>query len=857
MSVTKIRDPEWWSWADIIRRADRLGIPNFQRGPVWDTGNRTALLESIYEQSPCGSFVLWEPEDQVDTRRHGVPLRAFGDDAPLWLVDGQQRTRTMLDVYAQLQAPHHETRGSFLVRDRDLAALRAIAPHRPDPEDAPAYSDNGDAQAEISSDGTLWMVVLPAMSVFDRDGTPLFGAHAESRSIRRGPVFRRLQPLPRARFNAEGKLRPVPPIPIGCIPLASLISPDSVFQHADLCRQALAALAELHSGNYDFAHLDILLPWGPQFLTGHAFEKPDTASEPARVMTWTHIAERRAEAQIAAQIQRLVALFRDTWRPVFERFSSMLTGNRFAIGWLPRSGISTAIDAYVRINRAGVRVRAEEQALALLSRARPTLLDDLATFTRDRDGGIGASSGRALLVHESERYMGFPLWMSTVTRFAALLLLGDGARAWLRTTAIEKDTFSYRLDRVGPTETSSGKSTWARQFESPEALIEVAVKQASSALLILDDILSTELYLDHRMARPPGASFTPVLEILSRIPAAEMRELGNDGAFRAALARLLHCMLLHPGIDQADMEALVVTAHGIDEASAQLKASPLPMFGSDRPGDREHLHEAIRRSIHRVVTKLVEVWSRHYSRSGIPTTFGARAAGTLSQLSQFAGDAFEKDVRDARSLRHRAVGWLYAVERRNGAREFSWRAQFEGNEANPLTGVPGGRGEPPMEALLGRVDVADSSAALYPEKQHLVPFSIATRIVAKGGTRATASPSNSIGNLTWLSQRQNGLEALSDRWAVMDSDFDRDNLEARGMLAPATIGENRVTVLDAYRRLSLGLATADTAVLTTHREQWLLYFDAFCRGRSDWMIDQMRGWLGAELDARARAWLEA
>jgi hypothetical protein len=53
------RAPEWWSWADIIRHADQLGIPNFQRGAVWDSGNRTALLESIYEQSPCGSFVLW------------------------------------------------------------------------------------------------------------------------------------------------------------------------------------------------------------------------------------------------------------------------------------------------------------------------------------------------------------------------------------------------------------------------------------------------------------------------------------------------------------------------------------------------------------------------------------------------------------------------------------------------------------------------------------------------------------------------------------------------------------------------------------------------------------------------------
>ena len=86
----------WWSWADIVKYAHQLGIPNFQRGAVWGVANRTALLESMFEQSPCGSFVLWQPADDGEPRRHGVPVlsRSFGQDtAPMWLVDGQQRTR--------------------------------------------------------------------------------------------------------------------------------------------------------------------------------------------------------------------------------------------------------------------------------------------------------------------------------------------------------------------------------------------------------------------------------------------------------------------------------------------------------------------------------------------------------------------------------------------------------------------------------------------------------------------------------------------------------------------------------------------------------------------------------------------
>lgn len=93
MKLSTTPEPHWWSWADIVRRAEQLGIPHFQRGAVWDTGNRVALLESIYEQSPCGSFVLWAPDsDERESHRHGVPLHGFAPGSqPMWLVDGQCR----------------------------------------------------------------------------------------------------------------------------------------------------------------------------------------------------------------------------------------------------------------------------------------------------------------------------------------------------------------------------------------------------------------------------------------------------------------------------------------------------------------------------------------------------------------------------------------------------------------------------------------------------------------------------------------------------------------------------------------------------------------------------------------------
>jgi len=640
------------------------------------------------------------------------------------------------------------------------------------------------------------------------------------------------------------------------VPLAALIAPGAVFHDAELRDNAIAALQNfLRSGGDDFARLDDLLPWGPQFVTGHAYETSGSSDAPAVAMTWIHIRKRIKEAtvdeqvKLAEQVKRLEELLGEDWSLVFERFACMLTGSRFAIGWLPPSDISAAIDAYVRINRSGIRVRAEEQALALLSRARPTLLDDLADFSRRRDGGSVTADGRALLAHESERHMGFPLWMATVTRFAALLLLGDSARTWLGTSSIDKDTFSYRLDRVGPQETDKGRATWARAFDTPGVLIGDAVEQASAALLLIDNILSQELHLDHRMARSQSAALTPVLELFSRVPTGEMDELNNNRSFRAAVARVLHFILLHPGIDQADMESLVLAVQGIDEVAAQTKASRLPKFGSDCPGDREYVYKAVRQSLYRLVAKLAEVWSRHYSRRETPEDLSNSLAG----LSQFAADAFEEDVRNARSLQHRAVGWLYAIERRNCAREFFWRAQIEGHDKKGRIGV----GECCRrflgdEQLLRRPATKDDMVALYPEKQHLVPFSIAKQIVGKAGTRATASPANAIGNLTWLSHRQNSLEALSDNWTVMDLEADRENLEARGMLAPVTIDGRPATVLDAYLELSGGLANGHDA-LASRRD--LLYV-TFHEGRREWMIGQMRGWLETPLEAEVLGWLK-
>ena len=826
------RAPEWWSWADIIRRADQLGIPNFQRGAVWDSGNRTALLESIYEQSPCGSFVLWAPDGDGDPFRHGVPLRGFAPHtAPMWLVDGQQRTRAMLDTFEEVMGMHGDSR-CHLVRKADIDELRVHGKMLLDAGDGLSKDTNQ------GHDSPLWVVVLPAMTAFDRKPEPYFGSHSESRNVRRGPVFRRLHPRASLRQGDDGKLRRIPPLPVGVVPLGTLLSPQSVFHNAELREQAMAALGTFETDTPDFVSLDDLLPWGPQFATGYAFRPVDADQACMEPFRWAALHAKRREANVAAMVKRLAGLFEPEWSEDFERFKDMLWGNRFAVGWLPSSDVSAAIDAYVRINRAGIRVREEERALALLSRAWPQLLDALAEFIRQRDGGDAVRDQRALLVHESDRQLGFGFWMNTVTRYAALALLGGTACRWLGASAIDKETFVYRLDRVDPKESEVGRKTWAREYTRPGDLIGECAQRATSALILVDEVLSRELSLDHRMARPSARALYPLVDLLYRVPAGELERLRKDDpSFRSAIARLLHWTLLAPYIDQPDLEQLIVKIHDSNRADA-----PVACWN----GGAEAVGKELRQAFRRYQQELLDLWLRR-KRGASPPPPGKPSI--QSHLIHLACEAFEYEVgtaeeSEARSLRHPAVGWLYALERRGRAREFSWKAQEEAfRSSGGKIGVK--RGEPAEEALRN----ADGTD-LYPEKQHIVPFSVACQIVGKNGTRATRSHANDIGNLTWLSHRQNGLEALGDRWTAMDRDRDADNLAARGMTARTEVDGADVEVLGIYEGLRTRVLGGNECDAMAQE-----LFATFRKGRRHWMIEQMRAWLEEQLPADACEWL--
>ncbi len=92
MNLLSLRsDPTVETVQYLIDLYDKIGIPHFQHGLVWNDENTSLLLESLHFDSPCGIIILWKPREPS---KEGVPLSKLRDPECL-VIDGQQRIRCL------------------------------------------------------------------------------------------------------------------------------------------------------------------------------------------------------------------------------------------------------------------------------------------------------------------------------------------------------------------------------------------------------------------------------------------------------------------------------------------------------------------------------------------------------------------------------------------------------------------------------------------------------------------------------------------------------------------------------------------------------------------------------------------
>lgn len=77
-----------------------LRLPEIQRGYVWKPPQIAGLLDSLYREYPSGSLLLWEAEEDPETRAMRTEAGAQpAAQAPLYLLDGQQRLTSLHRVF--------------------------------------------------------------------------------------------------------------------------------------------------------------------------------------------------------------------------------------------------------------------------------------------------------------------------------------------------------------------------------------------------------------------------------------------------------------------------------------------------------------------------------------------------------------------------------------------------------------------------------------------------------------------------------------------------------------------------------------------------------------------------------------
>ncbi len=98
----------------LIKRIDEgdIKIPAFQRGYVWKQNQVIELLQSVVNEYPIGSVLLWKSSDKLRSTRniagYNIPER---DDAyPVnYVLDGQQRLASIYGVFSQLVEQEDDT----------------------------------------------------------------------------------------------------------------------------------------------------------------------------------------------------------------------------------------------------------------------------------------------------------------------------------------------------------------------------------------------------------------------------------------------------------------------------------------------------------------------------------------------------------------------------------------------------------------------------------------------------------------------------------------------------------------------------------------------------------------------------
>lgn len=86
-----------------------IKIPSFQRGYVWNKGQKIDLFESIQLEYPIGTILLWKPEDKfkITNKLGPYTVRKINENKTYFILDGVQRLSTLFGALTNPNKTKH------------------------------------------------------------------------------------------------------------------------------------------------------------------------------------------------------------------------------------------------------------------------------------------------------------------------------------------------------------------------------------------------------------------------------------------------------------------------------------------------------------------------------------------------------------------------------------------------------------------------------------------------------------------------------------------------------------------------------------------------------------------------------
>jgi len=767
---------ENWSIQKLLQESSSIGIPHFQRGYVWNEANISALLESLYFDTPCGNIVLWKiPKmDKSKSEDYGVPLTAQNDKNNIeqFIIDGQQRTRSLLSVFCPGKGSTEAAGNGTENNDTE------------DKNDSEQSDENAtDAQKNIPY---VWAVNLArfAETVLDDEYKDLldFPSHNPA-----GLFVKIRDPYKQKEAYIEYVKEKIKNVKAPKEDATETHDATNTKGDEKTKKQTITFSPEYRC-QYNFIPLSFFFNLGdPANVTAKkemqytvvpysSLSRSSDVDSEENDDIFVKVKNEEESKKETEEKKRLFdklpddAIFikynetpqEDTLKELLNTLKNKLKEmleRQLAVRVLNTTDLSDVIHTFIRINSGGKAVQEEEKTLARLVQLSPEKTDD-----KEKKGAFSVLKDLFKEIHPGEATgINEHLQRLKENRF--------GFRLFIRVFVLAANYHTGKAMGTQAMSFSAIQNNERLESEEGQKKIPAIWDCVKSVTMAVYDLLTENLHFDTLAFLPDSRSLRPVFMLLIKYPKF-MEDNKIKDAYKPHMAYILLSLLLGAGDSEIDIMNFVTQIRNspLDGCSLLklLTTAPREKITVDKiceitglKAEDDNLKQFIEATFLEDCNALMTIWEK------------IRNAGNEGSLE----DNLKKKFPKVNALTNRYILLLYVLERHLGAVDFygSSLEKIEDENKNELDFSRFNNHEPIKREIKANMESVCGQSENPPEKQHIVPY---YWLHPENEGRKSNDYANNIGNITYISHELNHYETgLGKYWLNLGA---ADNSLLRG-----------------------------------------------------------------------------